>query len=121
MELTEECYRLAGTHRPEIFRALTRFGAPLGSAGVSAKDFERPGLVYQMGVVPRRVDILTVISGASFDEAWDTRVERVVDGRAVPFIGYETLLKNKRASARPKHSPDVAALEQLAKPRPERG
>jgi DTW domain-containing protein YfiP len=48
------------------------------------------------------VDVLTEISGVSFDEAFATRLVRDVDGRQIPFIGRETLIRNKRASARPK-------------------
>jgi hypothetical protein len=49
--------------------ALVRFGAPLEAHGVTARDFEREGTVYQLGLTPRRIDLLTSISGVEFDEA----------------------------------------------------
>jgi hypothetical protein len=94
-----------------VLAALGRFGAPLHAAGVSASDFERPGSVYQLGVVPRRIDLLTEVSGLTFDEAWTSREERDIEGRPAPFLGYDALIKNKRASARPKDLIDVESLE----------
>jgi hypothetical protein len=96
-----------------VHRALSRFGAPLGAAGVAAEDFARPGTVYQIGVVPRRIDILTEATGVPFDEAWGTRVTRDIDGRQVPFLALEALLKNKRATGRPKDAVDADALVRL--------
>ena len=84
-----------------VFDALARFGAPLESAGVTAGDFAQPGAVYQIGLPPRRIDVLTEISGVTFDEAWTSRVAGEVEGRTVGFIGRAALLKNKEASGRP--------------------
>ena len=80
---------------------------------MTAKDLQGSGIVYQLGVVPRRIDIMTKASGVSSEEAWSTRVVREVDGRAIGFLGSDALIKNKRATARPKDLADVAALEQL--------
>ncbi len=94
-----------------VVRALTAFGAPLASAGVKEADFATPGSVYQIGVVPRRIDVITEISGLSFDDAAKGVVEREVDGRVVVFIGRHELVRNKRASARPKDLVDADALD----------
>lgn len=93
-----------------VFQALTRFGAPLQSAGVTAADLAQPGAVYQIGLPPRRIDLLTEISGVSFDEAWASRIETEVERRTVPFIGREAFLKNKQATGRPKDLADIARL-----------
>jgi predicted nucleotidyltransferase len=93
-----------------VFDALARFGAPLEAAGVTAADFTQPGAVYQIGLPPRRIDVLTEISGLTFDEAWASRITAEIDGRTVSFIGREALLKNKEASGRPKDAADVARL-----------
>ena len=93
-----------------VYDALTRFGAPLASAGVAAADFTRPGTVYQIGLPPRRIDILTQISGVTFDEAWASRTTAELEGRPVGFIGREALLKNKEATGRPKDAADIARL-----------
>jgi hypothetical protein len=100
-----------------LVSALAQFGAPLASAGVSCDDFTRAGMVYQIGLPPRRIDLLTEISGVPFDEAWATRQPAEVDGHTVSFIGREALLKNKQASGRPKDVADVARLARRTKPR----
>ena len=93
-----------------VFNALTRFGPPLASAGVTPEDFETPGIVYQIGQPPRRVDVLTQISGVSFDEAWTTRRTVELEGRSVPFIGRDELVRNKQTVGRPKDLADVSRL-----------
>jgi hypothetical protein len=93
-----------------VFDALARFGAPLESAGVTPSDFARSGTVYQIGLPPRRIDVLTEISGVTFDEAWASRVMAEVDGRSVGFIGRAALLRNKEAAGRPKDIADAARL-----------
>ena len=86
-------------------------GAPLPALGVTLDDVQRPRTVVQLGLPPNRIDILTTISGiSSFDAAWADRVEHVVRGRAVPFLGRATLVKNKRASGRRKDLADIEAL-----------
>ena len=94
-----------------VVEALTAFGAPLAQHQVSAADFMRAGAVYQMGLPPRRINILTQISGVGFDEAWPARSLVVLRGAPVAFLGREALLKNKRAAARPKDLVDVDLLE----------
>jgi hypothetical protein len=93
-----------------VWNALLAFGAPLESAGVVQSDFERPDLVYQIGLPPRRIDLLTSISGVSFDDAWKTRVPATLSGRIVHFIGREMFLRNKQAAGRPKDLADAARL-----------
>lgn len=89
--------------------ALTEFGAPLHALEVA--DLESPDLVFQVGVVPRRIDILTGIDGVSFDEAWPERYEVRVSDLMVPVIGRRHLSRNKRATGRPKDAADAAWLE----------
>ncbi len=96
----------------KIWLALLAFGVPLAAAGVAESDFEEPDLVYQIGLPPRRVDILTSISGVSFDEAWASRVAATVAGRTVHFIGREMFVRNKLAAGRPKDLADAARLGQ---------
>jgi hypothetical protein len=94
-----------------VILALQQFGAPLAAHGVSRADFERAENVYQIGLPPRRIDVLTSISGVSFDEARASRImiERV--GMKLPVLGRDALIKNKRATGRPKDALDVDALE----------
>jgi hypothetical protein len=97
-----------------VIRALRAFGAPL--FGIDARLLSTAGLVLQIGVPPRRIDLLTALSGVSFAEAWRSRVMVPVEGLAkpVPFLGRETLIKNKRAAGRPQDLADVANLERIA-------
>jgi hypothetical protein len=96
----------------KVWQALVRFGAPIEAMGLTLKDLARPGIVYQIGLPPRRIDLLTEISGMSFDEAWPERVVEAVGSLQVPFLGREALIRNKKATGRPKDLSDVAALEQ---------
>lgn len=95
-----------------VWRALVRFGAPVEAAGVSALDFTARGTVYQIGLPPRRIDLLTEISGVSFDEAWASREPAALEGYVVHFIGREAFARNKEAAGRPKDLADVARLKQ---------
>lgn len=95
-----------------VFDALARFGAPLESARMTAADFAERGAVYQIGLPPRRIDILTMISGVTFDEAWASRSTGEVQGRTIAFIGRAALLKNKLAAGRLKDIADAARLRQ---------
>jgi hypothetical protein len=94
-----------------VYRALLAFGAPLAAHGVTEADFCTPGTVYQIGLPPRRIDILTEISGVSFAEAWASRLELQILGGPLPFLGRNALIANKRAAGRPKDLVDAATLE----------
>ena len=91
-----------------LFRALDRFGAPLEE--VSAADFAAEGTVFQIGVGPRRIDILTRIDGVTFQEAYARRSTIRLEGMDVPVISREDLIANKRASGR---TQDLADVERL--------
>ena len=69
-------------------------------------------MVFQMGVPPQRIDLLTAVTGLDFDEAWSTRRIHEVETLEVPFLGRESLLQNKRTTGRSKDLVDVAILEQ---------
>lgn len=103
--------RATPANAERVWRALVAFGAPLAAAGLAPGDFATPGLVYQIGLPPRRIDILTDISGITFDEAWASRVLSEFDGQPVPFLGREALIANKRASGRLRDLADVERLE----------
>ena len=70
------------------------------------------GKVFQLGRPPNRIDLLTGISGVTFDEAFTGSVETELDGLSVRMIGFDDLIKNKTASGRPK---DIFDLQQLKK------
>lgn len=68
------------------------------------------GNVIQIGVPPRRVDLMTSIDGVAFDAAWSNRLVVEVGDCLVPFLGRSDLLRNKREAGRPKDLLDIALL-----------
>jgi hypothetical protein len=93
-----------------VWAALVRFGAPMAALGFSREDLTRPGQVLQIGLPPRRIDLLTAISGVQFEEAWPGRAVHEVGPLRVPFIGRSELVRNKRAAGRAKDRADLEAL-----------
>ena len=93
-----------------VWRAIERFGAP--RRNLQPEDLHTPDVVFQIGVPPNRIDILTSISGVEFAEAWQHRSQTIVDGLPVSVLGRGQLLKNKRATGRPKDLADAAWLEE---------
>lgn len=99
-----------GENSGRVWAALLRFGAPVEAMGVSRDDLQRADHVVQIGLPPRRIDVLTSISGVGFQEAWVGRVTHQVAGLSVPFIGRSELVRNKRAAGRAKDMADLEAL-----------
>ena len=92
-----------------VHEALQAFGAPLQN--LMAGDLGRAGLVFQIGVPPNRIDIVTSIDGVEFAEAWPGHAETTYGDQAVPIIGRAELIRNKRASGRPQDLLDLEILE----------
>lgn len=103
--------RASPANSAKVFAALTAFGAPVGPHGVDASTFGSEGPAYRIGMKPLRIEVLTKISGVSFDEAASNPVHADVDGRVVPVIGRQALLTNKRTAARYKDLDDAEWLE----------
>ena len=92
----------------KIMVALEQFGVP--TAQVRAEDFSRPGIVFQMGLPPVRIDVLTELSGLTFSEAWPTRTQAAFGPIIVDVIGREAFIKNKRATGRARDLGDIESL-----------
>ena len=92
-----------------IWQALQRFGVPL--TDLTLDDLKTPDTVFQIGVAPCRIDILTSIDGVEFDAAWSKRQIIEVEGQTLAVISRVHLLQNQKASGRPKDLADVAWLE----------
>lgn len=105
--------RASRSNALRVIAALKAFGAPLEAHGVSERDFEESDNVYQVGLPPRRIDLLTSISGVSFDEALERAVRVTIDELSIPFIGRAALLRNKRATGRDKDRVDADLLERI--------
>ena len=91
-----------------VMAALRTFGAPL--TDVTADDFSRPGIVFQMGLPPFRIDVLTSLSGLTFDDAWPKRTHTAFGPLTVDVIGLDAFITNKRATGRAKDLGDLEAL-----------
>jgi hypothetical protein len=92
-----------------VHAALRSFGAPL--ADLRESELTEPDLVFQMGVAPGRIDLLTSITGVEFDSAWARRETGDMGGVSIAFIGREDLIRNKRAVGRPRDLADASELE----------
>jgi hypothetical protein len=93
------------------WKALLRFGAPVAALGVSEADLLKPETVVQIGMPPRRIDLLTDITGVEFERGWAGRTVSRAAGLDVPFLGRDELVANKRATGRPKDIADLAELD----------
>ncbi len=94
-----------------VYRALVDFGAPIKAHGIAAKDFATTGNVYQIGLPPVRIDVLTSIAGVSFDEAESGFTKSKLGDELVSFLGIDAQIRNKRAAGRTKDIADAEALE----------
>jgi len=92
-----------------VWRSLVKFGAPLSD--LKESDFSSPGMVYQIGVAPNRIDILTSIDGVEFNDAWRQRVEINIEDVLVFVISRVHLIANKKTVGRPQDLADIDRLE----------
>lgn len=91
-----------------VFRALAAFGAPL--SGVRLEDFTTRGTVFQIGVAPNRVDVLTEIEAVEFGPAWERRSEGRYGDCPIQVLSRADLIANKKAVGRPQDLLDVDEL-----------
>jgi hypothetical protein len=91
-----------------VLKTLSEFG--FGSLGIAKEDLMSQDSVIQLGVKPNRIDILSSLSGITFDEAWATRQEADVDGLRANFIGRDALIQNKLATGRTRDQGDAEEL-----------
>ena len=97
----------------KVIAAVVAFGAPLHDLRVD--DLSTPGLIFQIGVEPVRIDILTVIDGVEFDAAWRDRMISSFADQPVAVISEKHLIENKLAAARPQDLADVERLRRKRK------
>jgi predicted nucleotidyltransferase len=91
-----------------VMNTLVAFG--FGSLDLSIEDFQTPNNVIQLGLPPVRIDIVTSISGVTWDEAYATKENGLFGDVPVSYIGKKQFIINKRATGRKK---DLADLESL--------
>lgn len=94
-----------------VYRALAQFGAPL--AKIAEETFCEKNIVFQIGVAPRRIDIITAIDGVDFKKAYSHRKKIKLDRITIPFISLPDLIKNKLSTKREKDKLDVKYLRKI--------
>jgi len=97
------------TNARRVMAALGEFGAPLQD--LAAEDLAGPGLMFQIGVPPVRIDVVTSIDGVEFSEAWPSRVRSRFADQDVSVLSRPDLVRNKRAAGRKQDLADLEWLE----------
>ena len=92
-----------------VLKALEDFGAP--SDNLTQNDLQKEGLIFQIGVAPRRIDIITSVDGLKFEEAFTNSQTIEIEGIPIQVLSIPDLIKNKRSTGRHKDLADVESLE----------
>ena len=95
-----------------VHQALNRFGAPLVHDRITPETFAQHQVVYQIGIAPVRIDVMSEITGVQFTQAWKNRMPGTLFGVSVQFISLEDLMLNKQTLGR---DVDVEQLKRLPK------
>jgi hypothetical protein len=110
--------RPSSENAARVIRALSSFGAPLQD--LTENDLSRPDTVFQIGLPPVRVDVMTAIDGVEFADAWEDRVKTRFSGEPANVLSFEDLLQNKRTAGRLQDLADIEGLEKVVR-EPEQG
>lgn len=97
----------------KVYAALGKFGAPMSM--ISEADLSKGDTIVQIGVAPRRIDILTQISGVDFNEGRKDAINVEIDGININILSARHLIKNKLATGRPKDLEDAGNLRRHLK------
>lgn len=92
-----------------VLEALVAFGAPLHDLSVA--DLTVPGLIFQIGVPPVRIDVINAIDGVAFEDAWQDRKQARFGQVAAPVLSRQHLIQNKKLAGRKQDLADVDWLE----------
>ncbi len=92
----------------KLYKALARFGAPLDK--IKIDEFSMEGIIFQIGVIPRRIDIITKIDGVKYEEADEDKIIVKIEGLKIPVISLDKLIKNKMSTGREKDELDIKTL-----------
>lgn len=92
----------------KLYKALARFGAPLGQIHID--EFSSKGIIFQIGVIPRRIDIITKIDGVTYEEADEDKLIVEIEDLKIPVISLEKFIRNKMATGREKDRLDIKIL-----------
>jgi len=101
-------FRNASENINNIENALIDFGFTKGSFNLD--EFYDPGSIIRMGIPPVRIEMINTISGLTFDQVWKNKVSGNYGDIQIFYIGFNELIKNKKASGRPKDLLDIDEL-----------
>ena len=112
-------YETKTRNAQDLFSALKDFWGGTIPQVQSADELLKKGMVFQFGVPPNRIDLITVVEGVTFGEAWKSRTSQTLSYRRKKFsanyIGLDDLISNKRAVGRPRDKEDLKFLKELKK------
>lgn len=94
----------------KIHKSLYEFGSPVSE--ITEKTFTDKGIIFQIGVSPRRIDIINHIDGVKFNNAYKNREIIEIDDMKLPFLSKKNLIKNKKSTGRKKDELDVEYLNE---------
>lgn len=95
----------------KVYKTLEQFGAPLSE--IDEKTFSNEGVVFQIGIAPRRIDIVTHLDGVDFEKAYASKKIIEIDGLQIPVISKQDLITNKKSTGRDKDRVDADELEKI--------
>ncbi len=101
--------RISDENAKRVWQALQTFGAPLFDLNI--EDLKTPRMVFQIGLVPSRIDIITEIDGVEFEDAWKEHKTVEIENLQIPVIGKTQLLINKNSTGRAKDRNDALWLQ----------
>ena len=93
----------------KVYKALIKFGASLQN--ITIKDFSTSGTIFQIGVIPRRIDIINSIDGVTFEDAYRDRVIIEIESISIPILSKDNMIKNKNSTGRAKDKVDAETLK----------
>lgn len=93
----------------KVYKVLQKFGTPIEES--SKSEFAREGIIFQIGVAPRRIDLMTQIDGVEFEDAYKEKIIVDIDRLQIPVISLDKLIKNKISTGREKDKLDVSLLQ----------
>ncbi len=95
----------------KIMRTLQSFG--FSSLDLKEEDFLSPGHVVQLGRPPRRIDLLTSVTGLDFEDCYPSRVHASIQGLDIEFLDLESFKKNRKAVGRYQDLADLENIENI--------
>jgi general stress protein YciG len=93
-----------------VYAALVEFGAPLRAHRQKPEDLAAYGMIYQVGVAPVRIDVLSTVGALDFLACWARRKTSSMYGRQVHFLQIDDLIESKKRAGRAQDKLDLKVL-----------